>query len=74
MLWGYFIEERNVLSIPKCDCALHVMANYCFSIVVDKMARPKTNHTSPHDQHFQLHVWNLFFCMQMVRKKVGKFG
>jgi hypothetical protein len=36
MLWGYFIEERKELSIPKCDCALHVMADYCFSIVVDK--------------------------------------
>jgi hypothetical protein len=36
MLWGYLIEERNELSIPKCDCALHVMVDYCFYIVVDK--------------------------------------
>ncbi len=64
-----------MLSIPKCDCALHVMADYCFSIVVDKMARAKTSHTSTHMTNiFNGKFGTCFFACKWLEKRLGNLG
>jgi hypothetical protein len=51
------------------------MADYCFSIVVDKMARAKTSHTSTHMTNiFNGKFGTCFFACKWLEKRLGNLG